>query len=340
MRAAIFKKVGKPLAIEDRPDPVPGAGELVIRVGRCGVCGTDLAMSDGSGQVFESNSIIGHEFAGEVVALGQGVEGFRVGDRVTAMPYTGCGRCLGCINGRPNFCRNFRGIAAGFAQYAPTAALTTIKLPSSLSLADGALVEPLAVGLHGVALARIEPGQRVLVIGAGPIGLAAMYWARKLGAGPIAVTASSRQREPIAVALGASTFVLAEPPEELPQLAAGVLGGAPDLVIEAVGKPDLIAQSINCVRPGGTVVVLGFCARPDTFVPAVAVWKEVRLQFSMTYSLAEFEHVARSLDHGDVEPRTMITDTVALDAFPDAFEAMRHRRHQCKVMVDPWASGG
>jgi 2-desacetyl-2-hydroxyethyl bacteriochlorophyllide A dehydrogenase len=338
VRAAVFKAVGRPLVIENRPDPVPGAGELVIKVGRCGVCGTDLAMSDGRGQVFEANTIIGHEFAGEVVAVGEGVDRFRVGDRVTAMPYTGCGKCPTCIAGRPNFCGAFRGIAAGFAEYAPTAALTTVKLPSSLSLADGALVEPLAVGLHGAALARIEPGQRVLVIGAGPIGLAAMYWARKLGAGTIAVTASSRQREPIALALGASAFIVAEPPEELAQLAAGALGGAPDLVIEAVGKPDLIAQSINCVRPGGTVVVLGFCSRPDTFVPALAVWKEVRLQFSMTYSLGEFEHVARSLDRGEVEPRAMITDTVCLEAFPEAFEAMRHRTHQCKVMVDPWAT--
>ncbi|MGA8708513.1 MAG: alcohol dehydrogenase catalytic domain-containing protein [Steroidobacteraceae bacterium] len=337
MRAAVFKAVGRPLSIEERPDPTPGPGELVLKVGRCGICGTDLSMTDGSGQVFEAGSVIGHEFAGEVVAVGRGVERFAVGDRATAMPYTGCGQCPSCVAGRANFCAAFRGMAGGFAEYVTTAERAAIRLPSSLSLADGALVEPLAVGLHGAALARLEPGQRVLVIGAGPIGLAATFWARKLGAGPIAVTASSRQREALALELGASSFVLPERPEALPQVAMAALGAMPDVVIEAVGKKDLIAQAINCVRPAGTVVVLGFCSQPDAFVPAIAVWKEVRLQFSMTYSSAEFEHVARVLDRGEVAPRAMITDTVALEALPATFEALRHRTHQCKVLVDPWA---
>jgi (R,R)-butanediol dehydrogenase/meso-butanediol dehydrogenase/diacetyl reductase len=337
VRAAVFKATGQPLAIESRPDPTPGEGEIVLKVGRCGVCGTDIAMTDGSGQLFESNSVIGHEFAGEVVAIGKGVERLQIGDRVTAMPYTGCGHCASCVSGRPNFCASFRGMAGGFAEYVTAAAFTTLKLPASLSLADGALVEPLAVGLHGAALAHIQPGARVLVIGAGPIGLGATFWARKLGAGPIAVTASSRQRESLAMQLGATAFVLPEQPEALPAAAIAALGGMPDIVIEAVGKRGLIAQAINCVRPAGTVVVLGFCSQPDSFVPAIAVWKEVQLRFAMTYSLAEFEHVARALDRGEVEPRAMITDTIALDALPTVFESLRHRTHQCKVMVDPWA---
>src|SRR5207253_1613402 len=142
------------------------------------------AMSDGTGQVFETGSVIGHEFAGEVVALGKDIEHLEVGDRVTSMPFTGCGRCVTCLAGRPNFCAGFRGMAGGFAEYVVATGRTAIKLPATLSLADGALIEPLAVGLHGASLARLHPGSRVLVIGAGPIGLAAVFWARKLGAGP------------------------------------------------------------------------------------------------------------------------------------------------------------
>ena len=104
MRAAVFKAVGQPLAIEQRPDPTPGEGEVVLKVARCGICGTDLAMSDGSGQTFEANSIIGHEFAGEIVAIGPKVERLKVGDRIAAMPFTGCGKCATCLAGRPNFC--------------------------------------------------------------------------------------------------------------------------------------------------------------------------------------------------------------------------------------------
>lgn len=335
MQAAVFKGVGLPLSIETRPDPVPGEGEIVLRVGYCGICGTDLGMTDGTSETFPIDSILGHEFSGEVVAIGAGVEHFRVGNRATALPFTGCGKCATCLAGRPNFCAQFRGMIGGFAEFVATTARVAVKLPDSVSLADGALVEPLAVSLHGVALAHLVPGARVLVIGAGPIGLGAVFWARKLGAGTIAVTASSRRGEARSIDMGANTFVLPDKPEELPQAAAAALGGMPDVVIEAVGKKDLIAQAVNCVRPAGTVIVLGFCSVPDSFIPAIAVWKEVRLQFSMTYSIQEFENVARVLDSGAIEPRLMVTDRITLDALPGAFEAMRHRTHQCKVLVNP-----
>ncbi|MDB6156742.1 MAG: alcohol dehydrogenase [Gammaproteobacteria bacterium] len=337
MQAAVFKGIGSPLSIETRPDPVPGAGEVVLRVGRCGVCGTDLSMTDGSGQTYKPDSVIGHEFAGEVVAMGHGVTRFKAGDYATAMPYTGCGSCATCLAGRPNFCAEFRGAAGGFAQYVTASERVAVKLPATLTLADGALIEPLAVSLHGAALAHFAPGARVLVIGAGPIGLGATFWARRLGAGPIAVTATTRRAESLATQMGASVFVHPDSAQDLPRAAAAALGGMPDVVIEAVGKPDLIAQAVNCVRPAGTVVVLGFCSVPDSFVPAIAVWKEVKLQFSMTYSVQEFEHVARVLDSGDVQCRAMITDTVPLAALPETFEALRHRSTQCKVMVSPWS---
>jgi (R,R)-butanediol dehydrogenase/meso-butanediol dehydrogenase/diacetyl reductase len=136
--------------------------------------------------------------------------------------------------------------------------------------------------------------------------------------------------------MGANQFVMPETAEDLTSATVAALGGMPDVVIEAVGKQDLIAQAVSCVRPMGTVVVLGFCSVPDSFVPAIAVWKEVTMRFSMTYSLAEFEHVARVLDAGDVECRAMVTDTVSLPALPACFESLRQRTNQCKVLVSPW----
>src|SRR5581483_5234204 len=194
---------------------------------------------------------------------------------------------------------------------------------------------PLAVGLHGVALAGQRPGARVLVQGAGAIGLAAAYWARRLGAGRIAVTARSRRGESLALQLGADRF-LASSGDLQPQLEAA-LGGAPDVIFECAGAPGMVAQAVNLVRPRGTVVILGNCMLPDAFHPAQAMFKQVRIQGSMVYSLAEFETVAATLDAGHVEPRAMVTDTVSHEQLPAAFEALRRPARQCKVMVDPWA---
>lgn len=341
MKAAIFKRVGAPLAIETHPDPTPGTGEVVLKVARCGVCGSDLHMTDGHSPQFTlpANSRLGHEFAGEVVAIGAGVERIKVGDRITALPFTGCGKCAVCLVGQPNFCTEFRGAAGGFAEYMVTAERVATKLPATLSMDDGALIEPMAVGLHGVTLANLRPGASVLVIGAGPVGLAAIFWARHLGAGKIVVTASSRRREPLAVHMGADTFVLPEKDQDLATVTRAALGGSlPDTVFECAGQTDLIAQAINCVRPRGDVIVLGFCTVPDSFVPAIAVWKQVRLQFAITYSMPEFEHVAATFNAGHIEPRSMITDHVSLEGLPAAFEALRQRSHQCKLMVDPWAA--
>ena len=335
MKAAVFKGVGQPLAIETLADPVPAAGELVLKVGRCGICGTDLHMTDGHAQTFPENSVIGHEFAGEVVAVGADVTGYKTGDIVAAMPVVGCGQCGNCRSGDPMWCeQGLIGISGGFGQYAVAKAHASIKLPASLSLSDGALVEPLAVGLHGAALAQIRPGDRVLVQGAGAIGLAAAFWARRLGAGRIAVSARSRRGEAHALQLGADAFV---PAGETLQAEVGrVLRGEPDVVFECVGVPGMVAQAVNLVRPRGTVVILGNCMLPDTFYPAQAMFKQVRIQGSMVYSLREFETVAQVLDAGHVEPRTMITDTVGYAKLPEAFEALRRPSRQCKVMIDPW----
>jgi (R,R)-butanediol dehydrogenase/meso-butanediol dehydrogenase/diacetyl reductase len=337
MKAAVFKRVGRPLAIERLDDPVPGPGELLLKVGRCGICGTDLHMTDGHAQTYPENTVIGHEFAGEVVALGKDVSGYKLGDVVAAMPVVGCGQCGSCRSGEPMWCeQGLVGISGGFGQYALAKAHAAIRLPRSLSLADGALVEPLAVGLHGVALAGLAPGARVLVQGAGAIGLAAAFWARRLGAGRIAMTARSTRGEPFAGNMGVDHFLLAG--EDLQVRVNAALGGAPEVVFECVGVPGMVAQAVNLVRPRGTVVILGNCMLPDTFYPAQAMFKQVRIQGSMVYSLREFETVAAVLDDGHVEPRSMVTGTVSYAELPQAFEALRRPGTQCKLMLDPWAS--
>ena len=336
MKAAIFKAPGQPLAIESVPDPVPGPGEMVIKVGRCGVCGTDLHRTEAhEGFTLPTGSMLGHEFAGEVVALGSGVEGFRTGDRITAMPFAGCGQCESCRNGLPLFCRSdFRPMIGGFAEYARVGFRESVKLPDALSLADGALVEPLAVGLRAVRLAGIGPGARVLVIGAGPIGLATIYWAAQAGAAWVIVQAASTRRRQLVEALGGTELVAAGETtrEELLQR----LGGEADVVFEAAGMPGLIEKAVDFVRPCGKVVVMGLCMSADTFMPAVALRKGLQMIFSTAYDIAAFRGVVDALDAGQVEARAMVTDTVSMADFPQAFEALRRPAGQVKLMLDPW----
>jgi threonine dehydrogenase-like Zn-dependent dehydrogenase len=172
MKAAVFKGAGRPLVVETVQDPAPNEGEAVIKVQRCGVCGTDLHMTSGHGNDFPEDSVIGHEFCGEVVALGKNVETLKMGQRVAAMPVAGCGRCAPCLSGYPVACSRMQGMVGGFGEYMRISAASSIVLPDTLSAEDGALIEPMAVGLRGLRLARMAPGAKVAVLGAGSIGLA------------------------------------------------------------------------------------------------------------------------------------------------------------------------
>lgn len=337
MRAAVFKGAGRPLEVETLPDPVPLEGELVIKVGRCGICGTDLHMTDGHGSFqMPPGHILGHEYAGEIVEVGRGVSGFKVGDLITAMPTVGCGTCPACLKGEPKWCAQRGSMHGGYGEYLRTRASSAVKLAPNLSLDDGALVEPLAVGLHGVERAKMAVNDKVLVIGAGPVGLAAVYWARRLGAGRIAVTASSTRRADMAMALGATVFV--PPSDTIVEDVNEALGGPPDVVFECVGVPGMIQRSCDHVKPMGKVVVLGFCTEADPIYPTVGLFKEADVIFAFLYKLGDFQVCIDTLDAGSLEPRTMITDRISLDETPAMFEALRQRTTQCKVLIDPWKS--
>jgi 2-desacetyl-2-hydroxyethyl bacteriochlorophyllide A dehydrogenase len=341
MRAAIFECVGQPLKIETLPDLTPGAGEVVLKIHRCGICGTDLHMTDGhSAPPAPAGSVLGHEYAGEVVARGRDVQGLAIGDRVSAMPLRGCGSCRYCLAGEPVWCAAVRPNFGGFAEYALITPASCVKLPASLSFDDGALVEPLSVALHGVLKAGTLLGRTVLVMGAGPIGLGVVFWARRMGAARITVIEGSVARTELAYAMGAT---VCQPPAaaDAAAFSGDELGGPvnvsemPEVVFECVGKPGLLGQAIAYARPRGAVVSLGFCMRADRFVPASAGAKELTLHFPVAWTLAEFQTAMDAMDAGAVEPRQMVTEVVSLDAAPAAFEALRSAAVNCKVLVAP-----
>jgi (R,R)-butanediol dehydrogenase/meso-butanediol dehydrogenase/diacetyl reductase len=333
MRAVTFQALHRPLTVDTVPDPVPGEGEVVVKVGRCGICGSDLHMTEDPAYGCKHGDVLGHEFAGEVVGLGKDVDGLKTGDLVSVIPLKSCGKCEHCRKGDVQWCAEFGLQGGGYAEYAVTRPNQCIRLPADLSLADGAIVEPLAVALHGVNLSGIKAGDKVLVLGAGPIGLAVAFWAKRLGAAKVAVQDIAEFQRDRALGMGADVFVV--DPEDPVGSAERGLGGKADIVFECVGIPGLIAQAVDQVKPRGTILLLGLCTRPDTFNSFAMLSKEVKLVTSAFFTRQEYEAALDALDEGAAEPRLLVTDTISLSDTPGVFESLKRRTEQCKVLIAP-----
>lgn len=331
MRVAIYHGPGKPIAIERVADPKPAKDDLLLRIGRCGICGSDPSMTSGSPFDFPVGCRLGHEFAGEVVEVGKEVSGFRPGDRVACLPQIGCGSCRTCLEGRPFYCHAIRFLSGGFADYIAVPYRTAVRLPECLSLADGALVEPIACGLRALNLARFRGGENVLVLGAGSMALAVVYWARQLGARSITVASRSSSKRRTMLALGVDAFHSFD--EDDPQ-ALGRMA-PPDIVAECAGKSGLLNKAIELVRPTGTVISLGMCMQPEPVLPVYCAFKEISLHFPVAYSVDEFVATARAFETGKVKPEIMVDAVIALEDVPAAIQQMRSGASTRKIQVDP-----
>jgi (R,R)-butanediol dehydrogenase/meso-butanediol dehydrogenase/diacetyl reductase len=339
MKGAVFHGLGQPLTIEEIPNPKPGPGELVLRVKSCGICGSDLhAASLPPG--LPAGTVMGHEFAGEVVEVGAGGSStWHAGDRVCALPAIGCGVCRACLDGDVIQCPKIRGTGLGqipgaYSEYVLVGQNESLRLPSGVSFREGALVEPLSVGLHAVNVARLQPGERVMVIGAGPIGLAVTAWARFFGARAVVVNERAAGRLALAAKFGA-TAVADVSKEDPVSVFQRETGGPPDVIFECVGVPGLIQQCLGMSRARGRVVVVGVCAQPDTIFPVLGILKETEIRFVVGYLRRDFELTIEMLDRGRIPGREMITDVVGLSSFPSAFEALKQPTTQCKVILEP-----
>lgn len=342
MRAACFQESGQPLAVREVPDPTPGPGEIVLAVKGCGICGSDLHVTELGGAV-PAGAVMGHEFAGEIVAVGAGAKGpdgpWREGDRVCTMPGKSCGVCARCATGDVMGCEalrmtGFGDIGGGYAEYALASDALTFRLPENVASADGALVEPLAVGLHAVDRAGLRTGEDVLIVGAGPVGLACAIWAKRLGAREVVVSDYAAHRRALALDYGATAEI--DPAQDaLGEAYRRITGRAPTLAFECVGRPDVVhAISLEMER-GGRILSAGMCMGQDHFMPLVFGTKELSMQFVSYYTKQDYQLTVDMLAAERIDPLPMITDRIGLDALPEAFEALRKPTTQCKVLVQP-----
>jgi (R,R)-butanediol dehydrogenase / meso-butanediol dehydrogenase / diacetyl reductase len=333
MKAAVVQGLHRPLTFETIDDPTPGDGEVIVKVGRCGICGSDLHMTEDPVFGIQAGDVLGHEFAGEVVALGKGAAGLSLGDLVSVIPLKSCGQCPSCKAGEVAWCDAFGLQGGGYAEFAVTRPNQCIRLPQSTSLADGAIIEPLAVALHGVNMSGIKPGDKVLILGAGPIGLAVAFWARRAGASEVIIQDIATYQQDRAMHMGATGFAV--DPDDPIGGAERALGGKADIVFECVGIPGLIEQAVAQVRNRGTILLLGLCTKPDTFNSFAMLSKEVRLITSAFFTRGEYEAALDALNAGAAEPRLLVSDTITLEDTPARFEALRKRTHDCKVLIAP-----
>jgi (R,R)-butanediol dehydrogenase/meso-butanediol dehydrogenase/diacetyl reductase len=312
--------------VVELPDPDPGAGQLVIRVAACGICGSDIKAQPYA----PAGMVMGHEFGGEVVAVGSNTNGWHQGTIVAVLPVISCRSCRYCQAGRVSHCGRASyigmGPAGGFADYATVPAAHCFALPAGVDAGYSALVEPFAVGLHGVHSAEVSPGEDVLIVGGGGVGQTTLAWALHKGCGRATVVDPDLGRRASATALGA-TDVLDSVSDTEP--------GAYDAVIECVGRPELVQACQPALRPRGRLVISGACSEPTTIEPITALLKEVTIRYSVAYTTGEFHDVVTAFGEGAIEPSPMLGPAFRLGQVSEAFDIVRSARVQGRVSVQP-----
>jgi len=323
MRAAVTT-VDHGFEIVDLPDPTPGPDEVVIRVSACGVCGSDL-----KAQPFApSGMLMGHEFGGEVVAVGSAAAGISEGANVAVLPVISCDSCPYCQAGAVSHCAQARyigmGPPGGFAEFAVAPARHCFVMPDGVTDTYTALVEPFAVGLHSVHAAEISAGDDVLIVGAGGVGLTTLAWTLKKGAARVTVADPNPGRRAAAATMGA-TDVLGS--------AADAMAGAYDAAIECVGRPELVQACQPALRPLGRLVIAGACSELTVIEPVIALLKELTIRYSVCYRPDEFGEVITAFASGVLDPSPMIGPTLGLTQLHEAFDLVRNGSVHARVLV-------
>lgn len=339
MRSVILKGVKK-LEVGEIAEPVKDGENVLIDVKKSGICGSDIHNWDlGSPE----GLVLGHEFAGVVTDPGFRTD-LKVGDRVTALPISPCGTCPACIKGNPQYCRETWSKAVGLSLeniggLAPKLKVRpdmVLKLPDTVSDDEGAMVEPTAVGLHAVHLADIKIGDKVLVIGAGVIGLLSAMFAKKEGASLVAISETNMNRAKRAIELEVTDkYYDAKNPEMMNELMSDTMGGF-DVVIECCGNDAAVTSAIMATRPGGTIVLVGVATGAITIPTVVSVMSELTIKGAIAYTKEEFSTCIDLIANKQIDVMKFVDDIVGLDEVQASYERLTSGSDPAiKILVDP-----
>jgi (R,R)-butanediol dehydrogenase/meso-butanediol dehydrogenase/diacetyl reductase len=324
------------LRLEDRPEPIAGPDQVIVEVAYCGICGTDLhEYTEGPVLIRPTRHpltgeappvVLGHEFSGRVAAVGARVDNVEVGERVTVDPYWRCGRCWWCERGDYHLCPMGGGVGlasdGALAPYVRVQAAGIVRLPDEVNDRTGALVEPLAVGLHAIERGRVAKGERVAILGFGPVGAAVALMAKAAGAFDILVAEPQPGRRALARNVVEATALDPVSGDVRAQFYELTDRRGPDVVFECSARPGNVEAALRIVRRGGRVVLLGVGHGEATITPLRLVVREQELIGSIGYR-HDLPRVVSLLASGRLDASSLITRVVGMgDAIKDAFEML------------------
>lgn len=310
-------KGAKEFEMAEIDKPVSENGKVVFKVETCGICGSDIHYWD-SGE--PKGLVMGHEFAGTVIDPGNRSD-LSVGDRITGLPISPCGKCEACKSGNVQYCLGTWNDAVGlsltnpgaYAEYSSCRGDMVKKLPKNVSFEEACMVEPSAVSLHGVNLANVKIGDKVLIIGGGIIGLMAAEFAKLNGASYVALMETNPKRGEKSVKYGKVDEYFNALEEGIIEKLFAKTNGGFDKVIECCGNGPAVSEAIMAVKPGGTIVLVGVSLGPITIPTVVSVMREVNMQGAIAYTESEFEKCLDLIDKKIIDVKKYIDDIVPLE---------------------------
>lgn len=338
MAAAVLHGPGN-LSIEEVPRPRPAVGEIVMRVSRCGICGTDLHILLGNFPAPNLPLIIGHEFSGEVVEVGDGVQNTQPGDKATVDINISCGSCYFCRRNQKLFCPHVRQLgvhdAGGMAEYVVAPAANVYVLPDSMPMEAAAYIEPLACAVHGQDRVGIEMGETVAVIGGGPMGLAHAALARLNGASRVIVSEPMQSRRDLAQTLGADTVVDPMSTDAVEQVLETTDGRGSDVVIEAVGSVRTYQDALSMVRRGGRFLAYGAAPQDAEIAlrPFDVYSKELTIVGSYAGTYETWPKAIELISNGRFDPSRIVDAVRPLDEAAEAIESLEKDKSVVKIQV-------
>jgi threonine dehydrogenase-like Zn-dependent dehydrogenase len=345
MRAAVMR--GDRFVVEERPMPVPGPGDVLVKVRACGICGSDLhyfhhidgmienvralgAPTDAMQKTLRDGPILGHEFVCEIVEFGPETNRrLEQGERVCSMPFLS-------RNGVPVLIGSTSEVTGAYAEYMLLTEALLLPIDSSIVDDAAALTEPVGIAVHAVNKAMLKPEDATVIVGCGPIGLAIIAVLKARGFSQIIASDLSPKRRELATVMGATKVVDASQASVI-AAAMDAAPGAPLVIFENTGAPKMLHKLILEAPQNSRIIGTGIAAGEESFIPMLAISKELQLTFVIFYTAEEFAEALRLIKDGDINWKPLITGKVGLDGITQAFKDLGDPELHAKILIQPWA---